>query len=123
MSADPVPILDVGALDRLESWAGADLRVKMVDLFFKNGPERVQGIRDGLANGEFELELAERSAHSLKSSAANLGGEAVRQLAARTEGSLEKGDSSAAADLVPELEARFAQMLDALRKSENREDG
>ncbi len=121
MSADPVPILDAGALDRLESWGGADLRVKMVDLFFKNGPERVQGIRDGLAKGD--LELAERSAHSLKSSAANLGGEAVRQLAARIEDSLEKGDSSAAAELAPELEARFAQMLDALRESENREDG
>jgi HPt (histidine-containing phosphotransfer) domain-containing protein len=120
MSADPVPVLDGGALDRLEAWGGTELRGKMVDLFFQNAPERMQGIRDGLTTDN--LELAERSAHSLKSSAANLGGEAVRQLAARIEGALEVGNRHDAESLLPELEARFMETLAALRRIEGREE-
>ncbi|MSR23405.1 MAG: Hpt domain-containing protein [Gemmatimonadetes bacterium] len=120
MSVDPVPVLDAGALDRLEGWGGAELRAKMVDLFFKNAPERVRGIRDGLATND--LELAERSAHSLKSSAANLGGEAVRQLAAKIEGAFEVENRAGAEALLPELEARCAETLEALRKVEKRDE-
>jgi HPt (histidine-containing phosphotransfer) domain-containing protein len=80
----------------------------------------MQGIRDGL--GGDDLELAERSAHSLKTSAANLGGEAVRRLAARIEEALEVGDRSAAAAALPELEARFAETLEALGEIGKGED-
>ena len=50
----------------------------MIDLFFEHAPGRVQGGRSGLDGGD--LELAERSAHPLKSSAANLGADPPRNL-------------------------------------------
>ena len=69
-------ILDTVALDKLYEWGGAELKDKMIELFSQNAPDRLEGVRAGLGSGD--LELAERSAHSLKSSAANLGAQAVR---------------------------------------------
>jgi HPt (histidine-containing phosphotransfer) domain-containing protein len=84
----------------------------MVDLFFENGRERVAGVRDGLASGD--LELAGRSAHSLKSSAATLGAARVRAVAGRIEDLLEQGDAPAATALFEELNRRFEEALEAL---------
>ena len=61
---DGEPLLDLSILDRLRDWGGVDLKHQMIELFFQNAPERVEGVREGLANGD--LELAERSAHSLQ---------------------------------------------------------
>ena len=109
---DGEPLLDLSILDRLRDWGGADLKHQMIELFFENAPERVEGVREGLANGD--LELAERSAHSLKSSAANLGAQAVRILSARIEELLEGGKGEEAKGLLPELEARFGETIEAL---------
>lgn len=105
-------LLDASALDRLTEWGGESLRLKMIELFFENGRERMDGVRDGFERGDFEL--AERSAHSLKSAAANLGGQRVRVLSARIEELLEKGEREAAGALVPELSQSFEETLTAL---------
>ena len=84
----------------------------MIDLFFEHAPGRVQGVRSGLDGGD--LELAERSAHSLKSSAANLGAEALRNLSGQIEELLESGAEPDARHLLPELEARFEETIEAL---------
>lgn len=105
-------LIDQAALDRLYEWGGTELRSKMIELFFENGQERMDGLRDGLEAGD--LELAERSAHSLKSSAANLGALKVRALASEIEELLENGRRDDAAGLVPELAERFAETLQAL---------
>jgi HPt (histidine-containing phosphotransfer) domain-containing protein len=106
------PLLDQSMLDRLHEWGGAELRGKMVDLFFENGRERVAGVKEGLASGD--LELAERSAHSLKSSAATLGAARVRSVAGRIEELLEQGNAPAATALLDELNHRFEEALGAL---------
>jgi HPt (histidine-containing phosphotransfer) domain-containing protein len=106
------PLLDQSMLDKLHEWGGTELRGKMVDLFFENGRQRVDGVRDGLASGD--RELAERSAHSLKSSAATLGAVRVRSIAGRIEDLLEKGDTAAAGALYEELNLRFEEALGAL---------
>jgi HPt (histidine-containing phosphotransfer) domain-containing protein len=106
------PLLDQSMLDRLHEWGGAELRGKMVDLFFENGRERVAGVKEGLASGD--LELAERSAHSLKSSAATLGAARVRSVAGRIEELLEQGNAPAATALFDELNHRFEEALGAL---------
>ncbi len=105
-------ILDASILDRLYEWGGDELKQKMIELFLEHAPERMDGIRQGLDGGD--MELAERSAHSLKSSAANLGAQAVRHLAARIEESLESGSRDVAMELFSELEARFGETLAAL---------
>jgi len=106
------PLLDQSMLNKLHEWGGAELRGKMVDLFFENGRQRVDAVKDGLASGD--LELAERSAHSLKSSAATLGAARVRWVAGRIEELLEKGDTAAAGALFGELNHRFEEALGAL---------
>ncbi len=106
------PLIDQAMLDRLHEWGGEELRGKMVDLFFENGRERMNGVRDGLARND--VELAGRSAHSLKSSAATLGAERVRSVAGRIETMLEEGDTAGAAALVSELDERFEEALVAL---------
>jgi HPt (histidine-containing phosphotransfer) domain-containing protein len=93
----------------------------MVDLFFENGRERVDGVKHGLASGD--LELAERSAHSLKSSSATLGAARVRSVAGRIEELLEKGDTAAANALFGELDRRFEEALAALASMRSAKDG
>ena len=105
-------ILDTAALDKLYEWGGAELKDKMIELFSQNAPDRLEGVRAGLGSGD--LELAERSAHSLKSSAANLGAQAVRQLSGRIEELLEKGEEDEARGLLPELEEKFGETIQAL---------
>jgi HPt (histidine-containing phosphotransfer) domain-containing protein len=106
------PLLDQSMLEKLHEWGGVELRGKMVDLFFENGRERVDAAKHGLASGDFEL--AERSVHSLKSSAATLGAARVRSIAGRMEDLLEKGDTATAAGLLGELNRHFEDALVAL---------
>ncbi len=109
---DSEPVLDLSILDKLHEWGGADLKQKMIELFFENAPTRLAGVREGLESGD--LELAERSAHSLKSSAANLGAQTVRFLSGRIEQSLESGNGEEAQGLLPELEESFGETIEAL---------
>jgi len=106
------PMLDGAQLDRLYEWGGEELKRKMIDLFFEHAPERLEGVRSGLE--ENDLELAERSAHSLKSSAANLGAEPLRALSGRIEEFLESGAEAEARRLFPEFETTFQETIDAL---------
>ncbi|TVR62661.1 MAG: Hpt domain-containing protein [Gemmatimonadales bacterium] len=74
-------ILDPAALDRLREWGGDALLGRMVSLFLELGPERVGSLSGALSDGD--LELLERTAHSLKSSSGNVG--ALRLSAAAAE--------------------------------------
>jgi HPt (histidine-containing phosphotransfer) domain-containing protein len=113
------PTLDAAALDRLTEWGGAELREKMIELFSRNAPERVNGVRDGLSAGD--LELAHRSAHSLKSTSGNVGAEALGALAGKIEALLDGGNSSEAGALIAELEQLMGETLTALAAARNPE--
>jgi HPt (histidine-containing phosphotransfer) domain-containing protein len=111
--------LDMAAIARLEEWGGAALRQKMIELFLTHAPERMEGIRKGLEDGEDAL--VERSAHSLKSSAANLGAERLRRIAGTIELAMEKGDRESVIAILPEAQESLDQILDALRGLLNKE--
>ena len=70
MPIDPI-IIDLDALKRSEGWSGVKLSREIVQLFLDNGPTRVDQILEAM-DGE-DLKVSERVAHSLKSSAANVG--------------------------------------------------
>jgi HPt (histidine-containing phosphotransfer) domain-containing protein len=97
--------IDAEALERLLGVGGRDLLVRIIDLFLENAPKRLAAIRDGIA-GEAWYE-AERAAHSMKSSAANLGLKEVRDLAARLEAACEEHRTPEAVPLRMALEAAF----------------
>jgi len=106
-------LIDPGALERLGEWGGTELVTKMMELFLEVTPERVTEIRAGLDAGD--LDRVERGAHSLRSSAGNLGADPVRELAARIEELAEAGTTEGLEPLVTELEDRFRRTLDVLR--------
>lgn len=105
-------VLDPEALERLREWGGEKLLTQMVRLFLQNAPQRMEQVRsykDGSDGKE-----AERGAHSLKSSAANVGAQRVRVLAAEIERAAGDGDEATVTALLPDLEEAFSAAIHAL---------
>ncbi|MBM4185453.1 MAG: Hpt domain-containing protein [Gemmatimonadetes bacterium] len=110
-------IIDPQALERLREWGGEKLAGQMVPLFLKNSGTRMDQIRAGVTGTD--LQEAERGAHSLKSSAANIGAETLRTLATRMEGAALDGSVETAGALLPELESAYADAMRELATLEN----
>jgi two-component system, sensor histidine kinase and response regulator len=106
-------LIDPEALERLGEWGGAELVSRMMELFLEVTPDRVTDIRAGLDAGD--LDRVERGAHSLRSSAGNLGADPVRELATRIEELAEAGNAAGLEPLVADLEDRFRRTLEVLR--------
>lgn len=104
--------LDPAALDRLREWGGDKLLGQMIRLFLENAPGRMEQIRSGAGDGG--VGEAEKGAHSLKSSAANVGAHRVRDVSADIERLAGGGDLAAVRGLLPSLEAAFAEAIEAL---------
>lgn len=109
-------ILDAKALDRLREWGGDKLLAQMIRLFLENAPARMEQIRTGA--GGPDISEAEKGAHSLKSSAANIGAEKVRGLAADAERAASAGDRTTVTSLLPNLEEAFSQAISQLEAVE-----
>lgn len=109
-------MIDRDQLARLEEWGGQKLLRQMIRLFLENAPKRMEAVRGGLEAGD--LEAAERGAHSLKSSSANVGGMELRTAAAEMEARASEGDVSACLALLPGLEETYAVTTRALEDLE-----
>jgi two-component system, sensor histidine kinase and response regulator len=107
------PILDHTQIQRLKEWGGTDLQRKMIELFLTHSVERVNQIRDGLA--QENPKAAETGAHTLKSSAGNVGARRLQELCAHVEAMAERGDLQQVRELFPSLEGEFESVLEALR--------
>ena len=105
-------VIDPAALKRLEDWGGESLSKEIVRLFLENGPTRVEQIREAM-DGD-DLEVPERGAHSLKSSAANVGAQLLQQVSGELELAASEGDLKRVRDLVPNLEEAFSQAVQEL---------
>jgi HPt (histidine-containing phosphotransfer) domain-containing protein len=113
MPFDPT-IIDSDSLGRLEEWGGTKLVSEMIRLFIENGPSRMDQIRSVLTDDD--LDQPERGSHSLKSSAANIGAQNVRQLADDIELAASKGEVERVRELFPQLEGAFAEAVTELEK-------
>jgi HPt (histidine-containing phosphotransfer) domain-containing protein len=109
-------VIDPQALDRLREWGGDKLAGQMVRLFLKNSGTRMDQIRNGTAAGDHEE--AERGAHSLKSSAANIGAESLRTLATHVESACLDVDLEKLKELLPEIESAYAGAVAELTEIE-----
>ncbi|HKJ02267.1 MAG TPA: Hpt domain-containing protein [Longimicrobiales bacterium] len=105
-------VLDDDAVARLREWGGNKLLGQMIRLFLENAPGRMDQIRTGSGGGD--IKEAERGAHSLKSSAANIGAMEVRKFAAEIERAAGEGDLKRVQELVPSIETAFADAVAAL---------
>lgn len=115
MSPETV-VLDPAAVVRLQRLGGDKLLRQMIRLYLENCQERLSQIDAGLADGG-DLEETRRGAHSLKSSAANVGALRVSEIAAELEEVAGGGDGDRCRSLRPELEQASEaarERLDAL---------
>jgi HPt (histidine-containing phosphotransfer) domain-containing protein len=109
-------ILNPKAAAALREWGGEKLLGQMVRLFLENSPTRMEQIRSGVEGGD--LKEAERAAHSLKSSAANLGAEELRTLAADIERTAGTRDPESVRALLGSLNTAYAKAIAALETVE-----
>ncbi|HSJ31313.1 MAG TPA: Hpt domain-containing protein [Longimicrobiales bacterium] len=65
------PVVDPAAVERLRRLGGANLVRQMLELYLAQGPQRIRSLLDGAATEE--ADRVERSAHTMKSSAGNVG--------------------------------------------------
>jgi two-component system, sensor histidine kinase and response regulator len=107
------PVLDHTQILRLKEWGGTDLQRKMIELFLTHSVERVNQIRDGLA--QQNSKAAETGAHTLKSSAGNVGARRLQELCAHVESMAEREDLQQVRELFPTLEGEFESASEALR--------
>jgi HPt (histidine-containing phosphotransfer) domain-containing protein len=108
--------LDDAALDRLRGWGGEKLLKEIVRLFLANSPARMDQIRTGMAQDD-PLEV-ERGAHSLKSTAANIGATRVSELSSDFESVASTGRLDELRGKLPELEETYAAACRALEAME-----
>lgn len=88
---DEKPIVDPAALARLQGLGGDKLAVQMIRLYLENAAERLRQIDAGLAAGGDPSQAA-AGAHSLKSSAANVGAMQVNATATAMEEAAHRGE-------------------------------
>ena len=116
MTDTDVHAIDVQALDRLKEWGGEKLKGQMIRLFLKNSGVRMAQIRTGVV--EEDHDTAERGSHSLKSSAANVGAETLRQLATQIESAALAHDYDRLRATLPDIEAAYGAAISELESIE-----
>lgn len=99
---------DERAIDRLRSIGGMRLVHELISIFLANAPQRIESARSGLSNGD--IDVVHRSAHSLKSSAGNVGATAMAKIASELEQRSSKKDVAALNDLVQRLASAFEEV-------------
>ncbi|MCF7823675.1 MAG: Hpt domain-containing protein [Candidatus Marinimicrobia bacterium] len=95
--------IDPSILARLEKLGGKKLKQDLIQMYLDKRPDKVAGIRDGISTTDYDA--IERFAHTLISSAGNLGGMLVSQLSAKLELAAMEKDLGQATSLFPELES------------------
>lgn len=108
------PTLEAASLDRLREWGGDKLVTQMVKLYIENAHARLEQIDAGIAEGG-ELREAEMAAHSLKSSAANVGARSVSAISAEMENAAERGAIEEIRGMRDALAAAIADAEAAIR--------
>jgi HPt (histidine-containing phosphotransfer) domain-containing protein len=115
MSDSIETVIDPAAIDRLREWGGDKLVREMIRLYLENAATRLGQIDEGLAPGG-TLARTQQGAHSLKSSALNVGAHHVSRLAAEMEPLAGSGDHLATAALREPLGQALEEARTALTR-------
>ncbi len=102
----------LGKIRALQQPDKEDLVSKIISLYLTSAPGLMSLIQRSLENGN--LTALKESAHSLKSSSANVGAVAVAKLCKKLEASAREGKLEHSQGLVKELESQFQQARAAL---------
>jgi len=102
---DAIPRCDRAALDRLRGWGGMKLVHDLVQLFASITPERLRMVR--MAVGRGDSPAAEAAAHTLGSSAGQLGATRMQRVCMQIEALSATGRVADALPLLPEMEDEY----------------
>lgn len=103
--------IDMLTLERLRKLGGDELLTSMVLLFISHADSAIRSAADGVAAGDFEA--LRKAAHSLKSSAGNVGARRLQGLADQMEGMAER-KSGEFGCLMADLEDAYKKAKDIL---------
>ena len=109
MTAGAVPErFNPAALDMLRRLGNGTLLVRMVELFLQTIPERIASARAGLQMND--VRAVEIAAHSIKSSAGQLGGVGLQHTAALLEHAASNGNVDTLAAGIETIDTEFELM-------------
>jgi len=106
--------LDLQTIATLQKLGGSDLLSQMVALFTSHAESALREASSGLAQGN--IDMIRRAAHSLKSSAGNLGATRVQMLADELERLAEQESNEIRAHLA-DLEHAYLRAKDRLMRT------
>ncbi len=101
------------SIDQILNLGGVALLGKMIDAFVRSSPEKVTAAVESMPRGD--LETVNRSAHSLKSSAANFGAMQLVELVSELEDVARNGNVERSAELVRSLPGLFDEAVGKLQ--------
>ncbi|WP_369981917.1 hybrid sensor histidine kinase/response regulator [Xanthomonas bundabergensis] len=113
----PLPVLDIAVLDELRELAGSATTAQIVELFLGDAPQLIQRLEQAAAIPQ--LDPLRDAAHTLKSSAANVGALALSAAAARIEAGVRAHQLERPAVAVALVIAEFARARLALKGYRN----
>jgi HPt (histidine-containing phosphotransfer) domain-containing protein len=108
------PVIDPGAIQRLRKWGGIGLPRRMIEIFLMHSSERIVQIRQGIERED--AAGAEAGAHSLKSSAGNVGASRLQALCQAAEMLAKAADFVGLRGLVGEIEGAYQDARDELER-------
>ncbi len=103
-----LPDLDMSVLERLRKMGGDEFLGELLDLFLEHAPKKLEEALTAEKKGD--LEAVERAVHSLKSSAGNIGAEALMELAGQIEQLAEEQKGASIPPLLHELKEAFSRL-------------
>ncbi|MEE2779625.1 MAG: Hpt domain-containing protein [Myxococcota bacterium] len=112
MDTPEPPVLDPAVFDRLRRIGGEPLVKRMIDTFMGYAPGQMEVITTSTRSGE--ADVAGNAAHSLKSSAGNIGAMGLFALCLEVEQAGRKGDMDNLPALAAELAVVFEQVCSHL---------
>lgn len=109
-------VVDMNVIEGLRELGGDDdpgLVTELIAMFLDDAPKRLAEIEGALANGD--VKRLERAAHTLKSSAANVGAAGLSQLCREIEERVRLNDLARLPVLCNSSKASFGAAADVLR--------
>ncbi len=112
-SVSQTPVFDrAGFLERV--MGDEDIAEQIVEVFLDDIPKQIESLKQALEASDSET--FHRVVHGIKGAAANVGGEALRELAAQVEKACKEGHFELVADSCPKLEQQFNRLKEAIAK-------
>ncbi len=90
-----------------------DLAQEIIQYFLDDAPQQMADMWEQLENGDEQG--ARRQVHSIKGTAANIGGEALRRIAGQMEKAIAEGDPESARARLPEMQHQFDLLKERLK--------